>query len=353
MKNLVVVIYDGINNSVFEGQILKPLTNKLETDPKLTIHLISFENTTIHPQKVTSINDHHPRLHLQLFKKTPFFLGYFSLLLESFYLKKILKRINSYTLQARGPIAGKLAQISMTSGCTELIIQARGLLAEEFLYTAELLPLPWHKRLLKKIRYAQLHRFEKKVYEWQPRATIPFTLESVSAALQKHLATRYRLTTQNLTIAHHDIPPLISTQQRAVWRHTLRKKLGIAVDTLVFVYNGSCKPWQCFTETVEYFKEHINTKSNSHLLILSTDKEECLKIIEKSEISPQFFTVTSVRHDEIYAYLCAADKGILLRKKHIINWISRPTKALEYQAAHLPIIHNSTIAYLDQKNTLY
>jgi hypothetical protein len=48
----------------------------------------------------------------------------------------------------------------------------------------------------------------------------------------------------------------------------------------------------------------------------------------------------------IYHYLAAADIGIIFRKPHIINWISRPTKILEYQAVGLKIIHNNTVAML-------
>ena len=50
--------------------------------------------------------------------------------------------------------------------------------------------------------------------------------------------------------------------------------------------------------------------------------------------------------DDVIKYLCAADAGILLRKKDVVNWVARPTKILEYRAAGLKIIHNDTVAML-------
>jgi len=50
----------------------------------------------------------------------------------------------------------------------------------------------------------------------------------------------------------------------------------------------------------------------------------------------------------LYVYLAAADYGLLFRHKDIINWVSRPTKMLEYQAVGLKIIHNNTIEWLSE-----
>jgi hypothetical protein len=61
--------------------------------------------------------------------------------------------------------------------------------------------------------------------------------------------------------------------------------------------------------------------------------------------------VRNVPHGMIYRYLAACDIGLIFREPHLINWTSRPTKVLEYQAAGLEIVHNNTIDFLQTKQT--
>jgi hypothetical protein len=42
---------------------------------------------------------------------------------------------NTYELRARGPLAGRIALRVYTKKCTQLVIQARGILAEEYAFT--------------------------------------------------------------------------------------------------------------------------------------------------------------------------------------------------------------------------
>ena len=45
MNHLLVVIYDGIENSVFQSQVLAPLKKRLDVEQDLYATLISFEKT--------------------------------------------------------------------------------------------------------------------------------------------------------------------------------------------------------------------------------------------------------------------------------------------------------------------
>ncbi|MFH1832527.1 MAG: hypothetical protein ABH827_07080, partial [bacterium] len=63
------------------------------------------------------------------------------------------------------------------------------------------------------------------------------------------------------------------------------------------------------------------------------------------------YKIISVRQEQLYEYLSCANFGFLLREEDIINWVSRPTKMLEYQAVGLKIIHNNTIAWLTEDNS--
>ena len=88
----------------------------------------------------------------------------------------------------------------------------------------------------------------------------------------------------------------------------------------------------------------MRTDPESFLLILSQDKET-FKVLLK-DVSQNNYKIISVPHVEVKKYLAACNYGLLFREKHIVNWVSRPTKALEYQAAKLEIIHNKTVNYI-------
>ena len=119
------------------------------------------------------------------------------------------------------------------------------------------------------------------------------------------------------------------------------------------------RPWQCAKESVRYFKtlrdagllRASGDKKNNEafLLILSQDKTEFEKEIEKQQIPKKNYCVISVTPNDVYRYLSACDYGLLFRDKDIINFVSRPTKMLEYQSVGLEIIHNNTIEKLKSK----
>jgi len=97
---------------------------------------------------------------------------------------------------------------------------------------------------------------------------------------------------------------------------------------------------------VQFFKKKQTKDKNSFLLILTQDKKQFKKILQKSEIDQHAYKLLTVNHNNIYQYLAACDYGLIFREKNIINWVSRPTKILEYQSVGLKIIHNNTIGFL-------
>ncbi len=351
MQEKIVIIYDGINHSIFESQVLNPLVQELSTQNDISITLISFESEIISLEKLHFLNTINPKFKVFIFKKTPYFLGFFSIIFAKIQCENIISSLSSYTIQARGPIAGAIVQSIISPLCNQFTLQARGLLAEEFLYSQHesLLNKSWYKKIFIYLRYKQLFYFEKKIYEWKNPYNFSFIIESVSKALESHLQKTYSLTTKKYTLATQDIPSRIPFAQKNIWRQQIRSQLKLDQNQHIYIYNGSCKPWQCFKETIIYFKEHLEKKS-SYLIIVTPDIKEALKIINHESLSKDVFYITSVPHSEIYSYLCASDSGIILRKEHIVNWVSRPTKVLEYKAAHLSIIHNNTIAYLQSEN---
>ena len=85
------------------------------------------------------------------------------------------------------------------------------------------------------------------------------------------------------------------------------------------------------------------------LLILSQDAVAFQSLFARYAVPAERVRLLSVKPADLLRYLCAADAGMLLRQPDVVNWVSRPTKLLEYQAVGLHIIHNGTIAMLAHK----
>ena len=334
---LVFVLYDGIENSVFESQVVAPLRAEHHAHPHKKMYVVSFEN------KPHRIQLSLPFCTVVLLKKYPF-IGRWSLIFAIRSLKKVLALLSSYDLIARGPLAGYLSLgAAQNSSCVQITIQARGLLAEEYRY------IHAKKKGIQKL----LHTFRAQLFEQLERTVYSpidshckITIQAVSSALKDYLIKFFHTNPEKITLAEYDFPKLISQQEKNVWRLSMRTQLKIDLNAPVYCYNGSAKRWQCPEETIIFFKKKLAIQKNAFLLVVTHEIKLFEQLITKHEINPYSYRIISVPHQEIYSILAAADYGIILREPHLLNWISRPTKVLEYHALGLDIIHNNTIALL-------
>ena len=336
---LIFVLYDSVINSVFESQVLQLLQKKIKDNPYRPVHLVSFEKNK--NNRIPTIKN----MRITYFKRIPF-IGALTIAYATRQLRSFLHYFPQYSLIARGPIAGLIAQHALnTSACTEYIVQARGLLADEYAYT-HIQKTSGLMRLVHSIRTAQLRALEKKAYTHTIH--IDKKIEVVSKALKDRLVAVYNADTNSITITTDDIPHAIDTQQKTVWRIATRTRFAIPDDWKVYCYNGSVKPWQKPEMIITFFLQQFDKNPRSFLLVITTGVVPFRKLIGTS-IPHSNYTVLSTRHSDIYHYLSAADYGLLFRDDHVMNWVSRPTKALEYQAVGLEIIHNNTVEYLMRK----
>lgn len=344
----IVVIYDSITNSVFMSQLLTPLLAWLAGDKKRTATIISFEaiDTTNHPTRARIAQE--ARITLIIRKRMPFF-GALSLLYAAAVVKRIATQKPAASIIARGPFAGYACLRARLQ--TPLLIQIRGLAAHEYVYTHE--KQPTNKRgimnLIDRCHYHAklrlLKRLETRLYAEKNSSQLMF--EAVSPALREHLVTTYpTLNPQAITLAYDDIPQPVPLQKRKQWRLKTRAELAIPADAHLYCYNGSAKPWQCPDSFFTFCRAEIAPNEHAHLLILSHDHEDFVRLMPHTQIPAERYHSVSVSHDKIYQYLAAADTGILFRDATLLNWVSRPTKVLEYQAVGLTILHNATIAWL-------
>ena len=342
---LIFVVTDGIEHSVFAGQVIAPLIKKLEKNREQVIYIVSFEKNPVAADVIKRYEQLHPRLKMIIFTRWPFF-GAFSLYRSIIPLKRFLKQFTQYRLIARGPLAGWIVLRAYNKKkCDQITIQARGLLAEEYSFAYV------HNKNVKGVhkwfhcfRHRALYTLEKSVY-----TNSPAHIEAVTPALKEFLMTTFGANEQIISVASQDIPKPIARDRVQQWRTQTRKKLKISPTTYVYCYNGSLKSWQCPDHIISFFKSRILVNPNSFLLVLTPDKLIFENALLKYHISHQSVSVLSIDHADVYHYLAAADVGIMFREPHLVSWVSRPVKAMEYEAVGLPIIHNGTVAWLNER----
>ncbi len=336
------ILYDGIQNSVFTSQVLNPLIKQIEQKKLDQVIIISFEKNKV-PQHTVDAISKHSKISIKIIPRSKFW-GWIGLRVAGWGLRLFLAKFDSYTITARGPLAGYIAQIGKTNQCAQLTIQARGLAAEEYKYTHKNsigIKKWWHR-----FRASQYEKVERLVYGSNDKT---FIIEAVSQALKKYLVKNFDANTDQISIAQSDNPPSIEKEQKEQFRKNIRNQLAIQDHTTVYCYNGSAQPWQCPEMVVKYFCEKLQSDKNSFLLILTQDQNTFLRRIKESKINSMSYHILSVPHEQVCSYLAACDVGLLFREPHIINWVSRPTKLLEYQAVGIEVVHNDTIAVLAEK----
>jgi len=129
-------------------------------------------------------------------------------------------------------------------------------------------------------------------------------------------------------------------------RKLSRQKLGLN-DKLVLLYMGNAfYSWQNVFRSIEIFKlikNTINANAFLILLIRNQDFEIVNDFIAQVGLTQNDYLLKNVDFNEINNYLNAADFGISLRHKHIMNETTPSAKILEYLGCGLPVITTSAM----------
>lgn len=155
----------------------------------------------------------------------------------------------------------------------------------------------------------------------------------VSENMKRHLGSQG--STENVMIVPIGVDDVaFNISDRAIQR----KKLGFSSEPIC-VYSGGAQNYQCIGETGELFLELKKGIPDLRWLILTNDQNEFHKELQRAGvIVPDDTVFTSVARDEVPEYLAVSDVAFLLRKNHIVNSVSCPTKFGEYLAAGLPVV---------------
>lgn len=361
-KKLNFILYDGLKNSVFVSQVLQPLLNQLHKDNNLEITLVSFEKKRPSDEFLIKTIPAHDRFHLVVARRLPF-LGKLSLRFAVYQLKKFFRFNYVDEIIARGPLAAWVAiksirklqkENSLLVGQKNILIrlQARGLCAQEYRFVYQFEKQSLIKKCFHKFIYHKLNQIEIDSYKCQVkkalRQNLNVEIEAVSPALKDYLVESFKVIPARVFIANKDLPNKISEEERIFWKQQIRTELGINMEDFVYCYSGSAKPWQCIPQTIQFFSDQYKKNLKSFLLILTSDVDKVKKIVSEYKLPQDRYLLMDVIPNKLNMYLCACDVGLLFRDNDVINWVSRPTKMLEYQAAGLKVIHNNTIGWLEK-----
>lgn len=99
----------------------------------------------------------------------------------------------------------------------------------------------------------------------------------------------------------------------------------------IFTYVGSLSKWQCFEETLDFYKQIETIDPHAELKIFTFAEEEARRIVEMKNLKN--CTVSSVASEMMTEALADVKFGFVLRKDNPVNWVATPTKLSSYLSA--------------------
>jgi hypothetical protein len=338
-KHLLIVLYDSVTNSVFVSQVLEPLVRMHQNNLAARATIVTFESDVDGAQRQIAALAMPSWVGCVVLKRLPL-IGLVTLAIGMLQLRWAIRKKRFDGVRARGPLAGLI--VRCLGFGVPVVVQARGLCAEEYRFVCEQQPLSFMQKMVAWWRKKIFDAVERRAYAWHPTIII----EGVSPALGDFLCDQYGTNRNCLLIAQHDLVAPLAPAAILQQRDAMRAALSIPNTARVYCYSGSSKPWQCAEETVAWFADEAVKDRRAFLIIFSQDTLAFEKLAQQYALPVQRFLIMRVAPAELVQSLCVADVGILLRKPDVVNWVSRPTKLLEYRAAGLEIMHNDTIQLL-------
>jgi len=160
----------------------------------------------------------------------------------------------------------------------------------------------------------------------------------VSKNMENFYKVRYGLRDKSLSV----FPTIVNENfffKDLAKREVMRRKLCIE-DKFVFLYVGGAQKWQNLKKIIGEFSKASSQNKSIYLIILTTDYLSVLSLF-KSGVASSNILILTVDYKNVADYINAADAGLLIRDKNIVNYVASPTKANEYASCGLKMA-NST-----------
>jgi len=169
----------------------------------------------------------------------------------------------------------------------------------------------------------------------------------VSSRLKHVLAERHRLPTSRrdqIVV----FPTLVSASRfyfDEVNRTQVRRDLGLGNRYVVAYAGNLATPWQLPGETVDLFCMIRRSRPDASFLILAPDPDHefILPHLRRAGLVTGDYQLRSVPYGNMPGMLAAADVGVVLREKHLMNEVASPGKVGEYLLSGLPVIMTESV----------
>lgn len=114
----------------------------------------------------------------------------------------------------------------------------------------------------------------------------------------------------------------------------------------VFCYVGGLSVWQCFPETVAFYKRIEDKIPNAEFRVFTPDVDKANKIMEEAGLKR--YSAKFVKSDELSKELAECKFGFILRSKSPVNYVATPTKLSNYLANGLIPIVSDSVEYFKE-----
>ena len=335
---LLYITDSGFFLSVFNSQVysyLKNLHPHVDEISLLVLEPFNQRNISNDVKEKKLLEVRNIFNQVDVFKMPPL-IGLPSLVYASHKVTKLMERQSPPSLiHARGHIGGYIGLRMKNTLMKNIpfLSDLRGVTRQEIIYSAQ------NK---KSLFFAKLRTLGFKYLE-QYIADSSDHVFCVSDKFAEYLYKTNQLNKDKVTV----IPTLTDTNTffyNLNLRNQMRETLSIS-NRIVFIYSGSLAPWQMSIETIDLFKKILKEIPNAFLLYLTTSPNDVEILF--NDIPTENFSINSPLFSEVNSYLNAADIGLLLREKNIVNQVAAPVKIGEYLCSGLPILVSQGIGDLD------
>lgn len=115
----------------------------------------------------------------------------------------------------------------------------------------------------------------------------------------------------------------------------------------VFTYVGSLSQWQCFSQTVDFYKKIEDRWNDVEFRVFTFSEDEAKGVL--SEKGVKNYSVSSVTPDQMTAALRDVKFGFVLRDNIPVNNVATPTKLSSYLSAGvIPVYSTSLIDFYEK-----
>lgn len=225
-------------------------------------------------------------------------------------------------LVGRGPFSLLLLATSRR-GKRRLVLDARGLLAEEFALQRRYPPRGLRHRIFRRMERAAVRRAD--------------AILCVSRRLATFLRRMSATDGGRFWVVPCCAEPAVLLGDAGP-DPSLRAGLGLAPEAFVVAYAGSISRWNRLEPMLDVFRAIQAADLGARFLLLTRDVDAVRRAqLEHADLQSALI-LKAVPHVEVGRYLRLADIGLLLRDRHLVNRVASPVKFAEYLACGLPVL---------------